>query len=126
MRQRTMKVQVESLDAFEARARRLARRADRGQEIPEGVVISLESASVFLALLTRPRLKLLQAVLKQEKSLSDLQEELGRSRTALRRDIQRLEEAGLLESGLVKPMGHQRRRMVRAVADRVELRAWIG
>lgn len=126
MRQRNMKVQIESLEAFETRARQLARRADRGQGIPDGVVISLDSASTFLALLTRPRLKLLQAVLKQEKSLSELQDELGRSRTALRRDIQRLEEAGLLESGLVKPVGRQRRRMVRAVADRVELRACIG
>lgn len=126
MSQHKVIIQQEGFDAFLDRVRDKTRRADRGEEIPNATIISFSSADDLLETLTPQRKRLLEAVLVEYKSISVLQDELHRARSAITRDISLLERLGLLITQFVSNPGHGQRKEVRAAARKIELKAFIG
>lgn len=119
-------VQVESVERFSARARRLARAADAGQPMQSHRILSFPTLDELLATLTPSRCRLLAAVLGVPKSLSDLETFLHRGRRTLKRDVDALLALGLLIERTGALPGQRARRLVQAAAPTIEIRATLG
>lgn len=123
MKRITVKTETES--GFFARGKTLARLADQGQRIPQETVLSFEDPSDMLRLLTHGRLAVLTAVRERPDSITGVAQRLGRDRSAVKRDVDELERAGiLLVDSMVLP-GHGRMKQVRPAAAQLRLQATV-
>lgn len=111
-------------DFFE-RGRRLARTADRGDLLPEEHIVSFEDPADLLRLLSAARLAVFRAVKDAPGSITEIAGRLHRDRSAVKRDVDELERAGLLSVAERSLPGHGRMKEVRAVASRFKLQAEI-
>ena len=118
-------VRTENLDEFLTRAKDVARRADTGNQFDRSITISFGDVVDMASILTKERIRMLQALLGVEKTVSELAIELHRNQQSVARDVKQLEGAGLLSAKLVSNPGHGRHKVVRAVASRIELSAII-
>jgi predicted transcriptional regulator len=118
-------VRTENLDDFLARAKDVARRADTGSQFDRSITISFSDVVDMASILTKERIRMLQALLGVEKTVSELAIELHRNQQSVARDVKQLEGAGLLFAKLVSNPGHGRHKVVRAAAPRIELSAII-
>ena len=106
---------------FFARAKSAARHADRGERLEKSITFSFEDPAQMFAILSETRRKLMQEVMTEPKSISQLVQLLDRDRTAITRDIGKLEEMGLLVSLRQTNPGHGIQKFVQSVAPRIEL-----
>jgi len=110
---------------FFKRGRQLARAADRGEQIPDVRIISFEDPADVMKLITTARLALFRAVKEMPGSITQISERLHRDRSAVKRDVDELERAGLVAiTNKILP-GHGRMKEVRATANRFSLQAEI-
>ena len=114
---------TEDLDDFLVRGRAMAKRADQGGPLERSITISFANILDMAAVLTTERTRLLLTLLNAEKTLSELAAVLHRDVSAVARDVKLLEKAGLLTATMVSNPGHGRHKVVRAVAQRIELSA---
>lgn len=111
-------------DFFE-RGRRLAKAADRGEQLPDQRIISFEDPADVMKLITTTRLAVFRAVRDMPGSISQISERLHRDRSAVKRDAEELERAGLVTiTDKVLP-GHGRMKEVRATANRFSLQVEV-
>ena len=117
------KVIIRTGDAkdFFARAKAAARKADRGQRQERTMTLSFEDPAQMFAALSKTRRQLLQEVMTESKSISQLVEILQRNRRAVTRDVGKLEELGLLITKLQMNPGHGIQTWVQSVAPQIEL-----
>lgn len=115
-------VTVEPVDAFFDRVRDVARLTDAAGPIPERHAIAFEAVEDLVALLTRKRLELLQAVKAAPRSIADLARRLHRDRAAVTRDVQTLARFGIVEVTDTPLPGHGRQKCVRASAHKLTAR----
>ena len=111
---------------FFARGRRLAKAADRGEPIPAERIISFEDPADVMKLITTARLALFRAVKEMPGSITQISERLHRDRSAVKRDIDELERAGLVTIANKVLPGHGRMKEVRATASRFSLQAEVA
>lgn len=114
-------IQAGGPDAFFKRGREISGMADRGEPIPQERVISFENPDDLAKLITVAKLSLFREVREHPGSITEISDRLHRDRSAVKRDIDQLAQAGLVivES---KPLpGHGRKKEVRAVAEQVLL-----
>ncbi len=110
---------------FFARGRKLARAADLQHKLPEQKTISFEDPAELMALVTTARLALFRAVKDAPGSITQISLRLHRDRSAVKRDVDALEKAGLVTvTDKVSP-GHGRMKEVRATAKRFSLQAEV-
>lgn len=120
---RQVNIRAGTAKEFFARGRRLAKRADEGAPIPAVTMLSFEDPAELAALLTPARITLVRAVQEEPGSLTAIAQRLRRDRSAVKRDVDALEAAGLvIVVDKVLP-GHGRMKEVRAAARRLSLRA---
>jgi predicted transcriptional regulator len=119
MKRITVKTQTEV--GFFAHGKHLAKLADAGRRIPREVVLSFEDPLDMLRLLTAARLALLTSVREQPGSITHVAQRLGRDRSAVKRDVDELERAGLLEVEAKASPGHGQMKEVRAAGSRLRL-----
>jgi predicted transcriptional regulator len=112
---------ISNEQGFFARAKRVARRADAGRAFEEKITLSFEDPNELLTVISAARQRLMLAVVKGEKSISQLVEILQRDRVAITKDINVLERAGLLVSQRKPNPGHGVQKYVRATAPKIEL-----
>ena len=113
------------IDFFE-RGKELARKLDRGERVEPECVISFEDPSELLELVTTARMNLFRAVKEEPGSIAEIARRLHRDRSAVKRDIDKLTEAGLF-SVEEKPLsGHGRMKVISAAADTFRLMAQVG
>lgn len=112
-------------EGFFQRGRRLARAADQGEPLAEERIISFEDPADVLKLMTSARLALLRAVKESPGSITEISERLQRDRSAVKRDVDELERAGMLTVADKVLPGHGRMKEVRATAQRFSLQADI-
>lgn len=111
---------------FFTRGRQLAKAADRGELIPNERIISFEDPADVIKLITTARLALLRAVKEMPGSITQISERLHRDRSAVKRDIDELERAGLVTIANKVLPGHGRMKEVRATASRFSLQAEVA
>ncbi len=111
---------------FFARGRRLAKAADRGESIPAERIISFEDPADVMKLITVTRLALFRAVKEAPGSITDIAARLHRDRSAVKRDLDELEQVGLVTIVEKILPGHGRMKEVRATATRFQLTAEVA
>lgn len=111
---------------FFKRSRRLAHAADRGEPLPDERIISFKDPADVMKLITAARLALFRAVKEMPGSITEISERLHRDRSAVKRDVDELERAGLVTVAEKVLPGHGRMKEVRATANRFSLQAEIA
>jgi predicted transcriptional regulator len=114
-------IKTESPAEFFRRGREIARLADHGKTIPRERVIAFEDPEDMARLITTAKLALFREVRNCPGSITELSARLHRDRSAVKRDIDELERAGLIEVESKPLPGHGRKKEVRAVAEQVLL-----
>ena len=117
------KVMIRTGDAkdFFARAKAAARKADHGERQKRTMTLSFEDPAQMFAALSETRRQLMQEVMTESKSIRQLVEILQRDRTAITRDVGKLEELGLLITKRQMNPGHGIQKFVQSVAPQIEL-----
>ncbi|BCA64641.1 MarR family transcriptional regulator [Fluviibacter phosphoraccumulans] len=110
---------------FFKRGREIAKAADLGQPIPEESIISFEDPADVTKLITTARLALFRAIKECPGSITQISARLRRDRSAVKRDIDELERAGLLLVSTKTLPGHGRMKEVSAAASQFNLQAVI-
>ena len=119
-------VRTGSVDGFFERASEAARRADRDGAFTRTVTLSFEDPRKMFSVLSDSRRRLMQEVLREPLSISELSVRVGRNRSAVTKDVGTLERFGLLVSERRANPGHGIRKRVCAIAPRIELVATLG
>ena len=116
-------IRTSNVEGFFKRGREIARLADRRKAIPAERVIAYEDPDDLARILTSAKIALFRAVKEQPGSITDIAARLKRDRSAVKRDIDDLEQAGLVSVEEKPSPGHGRLKEVRAAADRIVLEA---
>ena len=119
-------IKTSSPEEFFKRGRKIAKLADAGDPIPAQKILSFENPADVLKLLTPARLAVFQATRDQPGSITAISEHLKRDRSAVKRDINALEKAGLLKTESRVLPGHGRMKQVRLAARRFKLEARLA
>ncbi|MFT0172081.1 helix-turn-helix domain-containing protein [Paraburkholderia mimosarum] len=112
-------------DDFFAQGRRIARAADRGEPIAETFSVAFEDPEDLLQLLTGARIEVFRTVKAEPASVTVIARRLHRDRSAVKRDVDVLRDAGLVVVENMPNAGRGAREIVRATAAHVELHARI-
>ncbi|MDR2838414.1 MAG: MarR family transcriptional regulator, partial [Azonexus sp.] len=95
------------------------------EPLPDERTISFEDPAELMKLITAARLALLRAVKEKPGSITQISQRLHRDRSAVKRYVDELAEAGLVMiTDKVLP-GHGRMKEVRATANRFSLQAEV-
>jgi predicted transcriptional regulator len=116
-------IRTGNVEGFFKRGREVARLADQGKRIPAERVIAYENPEELARILTTAKIALFRAIKEQSGSITDIATRLKRDRSAVKRDIDDLEQAGLVSVEEKSHPGHGRLKEVRVAADRVVLEA---
>ena len=112
-------------DFFE-RGKQFARKLDKGEKVEPECIISFEDPQELLGLVTPARMNLFKTVKEEPGSIAEIARRLHRDRSAVKRDVEVLTNAGLVLVE-VKPFhGHGRMKVVKAAADNFMLTAMVG
>lgn len=111
---------------FFSRGRELARSLDKGEPIPVENIITFEDPEDILELVTAARIDLFKAVKEEPGSIAEVARRLQRDRSAVKRDVDILAAAGLIQVEIRPFHGHGRMKFVKAVADSFQLTAQVG
>ena len=122
----TFTIKTGTEDDFFKRGRELARAADRGEPLPDERIISFEDPADVMKLVTAARLALFRTVKEMPGSITEIAERLHRDRSAVKRDLDELERAGLVTIADKVLPGHGRMKEVRATANRFSLQAEVA
>jgi len=119
-------VRTDSVSGFFARAKDAARRADQGESFDGRVTLSFEDPQRMFAVLSQARRRLLQEIMHEPRTISQLSARLHRNRSAITKDVGMLEKLGLIVSSREANPGHGLQKVVRAVAPKIEMVATLG
>ena len=111
---------------FFAQGKRIARAADRGEAIPETFSVTFEDPEDLAQLLTRARIGVFRAVKAEPASITAIASRLHRDRSAVKRDVDALCDAGLVAVETVVNSGHGTHKIVRVTATRIDLHVCIA
>ncbi|MCX7167812.1 MAG: MarR family transcriptional regulator [Rhodocyclales bacterium] len=115
-------IKVEGPADFFKRGKVVAKLADQGKTIPPEHIIAFEDPEDMARLITTAKLALFREIRQSAAgSITELAERLRRDRSAVKRDIDELEKAGLIEVQDMPLPGHGRKKEVRAVAEQILL-----
>ena len=112
------------LDFFR-RGKTLARLADAGEQLPEERTVSFEDPAELLRLLTVSRLDVFRSVKDAPGSITVIAGRLHRDRSAVKRDVDQLAQAGLVTIETKVLPGHGHMKEVRASAPCFRLEAMV-
>jgi predicted transcriptional regulator len=110
----------EITDFFE-RARQAARHADQGQALSETLSLTFEDPKALFTVLSDARRQLMQQVMSQPKTITELSKCLHRNRSSVTKDCGLLEKMGLMVSRRESNPGHGVQKYVQATASRIEI-----
>lgn len=125
MKMKTVIVKTGSDKDFFSRGKALASLADKQLRLPEEVTISFDEPSELLQLLSAGRLDLFRTVKECPGSITSIAQKLNRDRSAVKRDVDQLANAGLVTLETKIHAGHGQMKEVRVMAARVRLEATL-
>ena len=115
----------DGVKGFFDRARGHARKLDQNEELAAELTISFESATDMMRVLSPQRLRLLHVARMRPVPVSELANGLKRDTRAVTRDIELLEQFGLIRSRYEVNPGHGKRRIVEPRAVKYQLLATV-
>jgi len=124
---KTAKVRVtnDGVKGFFGRAHEHARKLDRGGKPAPEVTITFQNPGDILQILSPQRIRLLESAKKGPKPVSALASGLKRDTRAVSRDVELLEQLGLLRTRYEVNPGHGKRRIVEPRAEKYQLVATV-
>jgi predicted transcriptional regulator len=120
-----VRITNDGVKGFFGRAREHARKLDRGEELPPEMTISFENASDMMRVLSPERVRVLRVARQGAAPVSTLASDLKRDARAVSRDVDLLEQFGLLRTRYQANPGHGRRRIVEPCAAKLQLVATV-
>jgi predicted transcriptional regulator len=122
---RNVIVKTGSTEEYFAHVREIARHIDRGEVPKPEFTLTFEDPEDMFAVMTPARLKLFRAAKTDPCSITAIALRLNRDRSTVKKDVDILVAAGLLDITEVPLPGHGRQKFVRATADRIQLQAVV-
>jgi predicted transcriptional regulator len=124
---RKMKVRIsnDGVKGFFGRAREHARKLDRSEDLAPEITISFENASDMMRILSPQRVRVLRVARQGAAPVSSLATGLNRDTRAVSRDVDLLEQFGLLRTWYQANPGHGKRRIVEPCAEKFQLVATV-
>jgi predicted transcriptional regulator len=119
------RVVADGVKGFFDRAREHARKLDKGEQLAPEITVSFENATDMIRVLSPERIRLLRVARQKPTPVSDLASDLKRDTRAVSRDVDLLEDFGLVYSHYEKNPGHGNRRIVESRAAKYQLVATI-
>jgi len=122
-----MKIRIsnDGVKGFFDRAREHARKLDRGEELAPEMTISFENASDTMRILSPQRVRVLRVARQGAAPVSALASGLNRDTRAVSRDVDLLEQFGLLRTWYQANPGHGKRRIVEPCAAKFQFVATV-
>jgi len=111
---------------FFRRGKEIARKLDSGERIPVESIITFEDSEDILELVMAARVDLFRAVKEGPGSITDIARRLHRDRSAVKRDVDILAAAGLIQVESRPFRGHGRIKFVKAAAEKFHLTAQVA
>lgn len=124
-RKTKVRITNDGVEGFFARARERARKLDRGEEIAPEMTISFENASDMMRVLSPQRVRVLRVARQGAAPVSTLASGLNRDTRAVSRDVDLLEQLGLLRTWYQTNPGHGKRRIVEPCAAKFQFVATV-
>jgi len=118
-----LKINTDGFEGYAKRAVMRARRLDRREAIRPEITITFDNPLAMVEVLTAERLRLVQKVRTKPASITALAASLGRDAKSVRRDVQKLERAGVVRTREEINPGHGRAKIVEPVAREYRLTA---
>lgn len=119
-------IRTGNVDGFFSRARDAARRADRKRPFSGKLTLAFEDPQQMFAVLSEGRRRLMLEVMRESRTISELTDRLQRNRSSIAKDIGLLESVGLVVSRREANPGHGVQKVVRSVAQKIEMVATLG
>ena len=116
-------IHTDGFDGFSERSLERARKMDRGERIEPSFGITFESPMQMFEVLTAARVRMVEVARTKPYSVTALAKKLKRDPKSVRRDVQKLEQAGVLRTRQAINPGHGRVKIVEPVEQSFELRA---
>ena len=116
-------IRADGFEGWSERSRERAERLMRKEMLEPEMTINFDSPLEMLECLTAERMRLFKAAQGKVYSVSELAVALKRDTKSVRRDVQKLEQAGVLRTRQAINPGHGRVKIVEPVAQSFELRA---
>jgi len=120
-----LKINTDGFEGYAKRALNRAKKLDRGETIKPEITITFEDPLAMIEILTAERLRLVQKVRTKSVSISALAAALKRDPKSVRRDVLKLERAGVVRTRDQVNPGHGRVKIVEPVARECRLMAVI-
>jgi predicted transcriptional regulator len=120
-----LKINTDGFEGYAKRALNRAKKLDRGETIKPEITITFEDPLAMIEILTAERLRLVQKVRTKSASISALAAALKRDPKSVRRDVLKLERAGVVRTRDQVNPGHGRVKIVEPVAREYRLMAVI-
>lgn len=106
---------------FFKRGFQLAKALDNGKTTRQQTILTFEDPVDLMKLLSTARLNLFKEIKREPGSITRIAERIKRDRSAVKRDIDVMQAAGLLEVTEMPHPGHGRIKEVRAIAEKISL-----
>lgn len=123
---RNVIVNTGTAEDFLAQVRETAKQLDRGEIPTPEFTLTFEDPGDMFAVMSPARLELFRAAKSDPSSITAIALRLHRDRSTVKKDVDILVAAGLLNIEEVPLPGHGRQKFVRAVADRIQLQAVVA
>ena len=117
---------TDDLDAFFARAKAAARKADQGRAFEKKATLSLEDLQRMFTVLSAARRQMMSEVMREPKTIKELTSRLQRNRSAVTEDVGLLEKMGLIVSSRHPNPGHGFQKVAQSIAPKIEMVATLG
>lgn len=123
---RNVVVRTGTTEEYFSRVREIARQLDRGKTPKPEYTLTFEDPADMFAVMSPARLELFRAAKASPASITTIAQKLHRDRSSVKKDVDILVTAGLLDVEEIPLPGHGRQKCVRAVAERIQLQAVVA
>jgi predicted transcriptional regulator len=123
---RNINVNIGTVGDFFQRGREIARKVDRGEALEPEYTLTFEDPGDMFAVMSPARLAIFRAAKAEPASITAIAQRLHRDRSSVKRDVDILAAAGLLDIEETPLPGHGRQKYISAAADRICLQAVVA
>ena len=123
---RKVVVKTGTVEEFFTSSRAISQKIDNGEALEPEFTLTFEEPGDMFAVMSPARLELFRAAKSGPTSITAIAHRLRRDRSTVKKDVDILVAAGLLDIDDVPLPGHGRQKFVRATADRIHLQAVVS